>query len=125
MIDMFTHIDNAPCCVNLNVDLILSFLEKLFGINVRVFGHKEKFSERSLIILNHRCHFDWLFFWMVVGKRGDTSSWLVMLKRIGKVAPFFGGYIFPIGVYYRYIFPIGVYYRYINSHVYYVIAFFI
>ena len=80
-----------------------------------MFGHKEKFSERSLIILNHRCHFDWLFFWMVVGKRGDASSWLVMLKRIGKVAPFFGGYIFPIGVYYRYI----------NSHVYYVIAFFI
>ncbi len=46
--------------------------------------------DKSLIILNHRCHFDWLFFWIVVGKMGDSSKWQVMLKRIGKIAPFFG-----------------------------------
>ena len=72
--------------------IILLFLSlaKVYGIRVRTFGHKFNFSDRCLIILNHRCHFDWLFFWLVVAMRGDSTKWMVMLKRVAKFAPFFG-----------------------------------
>ena len=75
-----------------NYLIILLFLSlaKVYGIRVRTFGHKFNFSDRCLIILNHRCHFDWLFFWLVVAMRGDSTKWMVMLKRVAKFAPFFG-----------------------------------
>ena len=64
--------------------------DKILGTSVRVFGHPEKFSDRSLIIMNHRCHFDWMFFFPVVCKQGDPKKWMAMLKYAGKVFPILG-----------------------------------
>ena len=66
------------------------YLELFFGIRVRVFGYPEKFADRSLIILNHRCHFDWMYFWLVLAQRGDVNKLSIMLKCAGKYLPFIG-----------------------------------
>ena len=63
---------------------------KLFGIRVRIFGDKEEFSDHSIQIMNHRCHFDWLFFWIVEAMRGDPEKWMVMMKKPGKYVPLLG-----------------------------------
>ena len=70
--------------------LSVSCPELFFGIRVRMFGSGVPFSKHSLIILNHRCHFDWFFFWMVAARAGDINHWTVMVKYLAKMLPIFG-----------------------------------
>ena len=55
--------------------------EKVLGIKIRTFGFKGHFKKRSVIIMNHVSHFDWLFFWSVVDRYGDFSFWKVITKE--------------------------------------------
>lgn len=55
--------------------------EKVLGIKIRTFGFKGHFKKRSVIIMNHVSHFDWLFFWSVVDRHGDFSFWKVITKE--------------------------------------------
>lgn len=55
--------------------------EKVLGIKIRIFGFKGRFKKRSVIIMNHVSHFDWMFFWSVVDRHGDYSSWKVVMKE--------------------------------------------
>ena len=66
------------------------FPEILFGIRVRTFGHHELFKSRSLILMNHICHFDWLFFWSVLERNGDVTSWKAVTKDMIKKFPLLG-----------------------------------
>ena len=61
--------------------LTYTHLEKLLGINIRTFGFKGHFKKRSLIIMNHVTHFDWLFFWSVIDRHGEFPSWKVVMKE--------------------------------------------
>lgn len=58
-----------------------TLLEKVLGIKIRTFGFKGHFKKRSLIIMNHVTHFDWLFFWSVIDRHGDFPSWKAVMKE--------------------------------------------
>lgn len=60
---------------------LFSLTEKVLGIKIRTFGFKGHFKKRSVIIMNHVSHFDWLFFWSVVDRYGDFSIWKVITKE--------------------------------------------
>lgn len=55
-----------------------------------MFGHQVDFDDHCIFIMNHRCHFDWLFFFPVVAKQGQLNYWTVMQKLASKYAPFYG-----------------------------------
>ena len=59
-----------------------SILETLFGIKIRTFGFSGKFKKRSLIIMNHVSHFDWLYLWSVVDRQGDLTFWKAITKTL-------------------------------------------
>lgn len=71
-----------------NVAIIL--FESLLGIRTRSFGFTGKFKPRSVFLMNHVSHLDWLFFWSVINRQGDLSTWKVVTKDMMKTAPFFG-----------------------------------
>ena len=58
-----------------------SIPEKMFGIKIRTFGFSGKFKRRSLIIMNHVSHFDWMYLWSVVDRQGDLSFWKAITKE--------------------------------------------
>ncbi|XP_011403843.2 PREDICTED: lysocardiolipin acyltransferase 1-like [Amphimedon queenslandica] len=62
----------------------------ILGIKVKIYGDSRRFDKHCLFILNHRCHFDWMFFWDVAGKLGNLSWWMVMLKNSLKRVPIAG-----------------------------------
>ena len=57
---------------------------------MRSFGHQGRFQRRSLFLMNHVCHFDWLFFWWVVERQGSLCHWKSVTKDMIKKAPFLG-----------------------------------
>ena len=63
------------------INPLLPLAEKVLGIKIRTFGFKGHFKKRSVIIMNHVSHFDWLFFWSVVDRYGDFSFWKVITKE--------------------------------------------
>ena len=67
--------------------------EVIFGIHSRTFGYQEKFKQRSLFLMNHVCHFDWLFFWGVVERSGDTTCWKAIAKDMIKKVPLVGRWL--------------------------------
>ena len=56
--------------------------ESLFGIKIRTFGFGGNFKRRSLIIMNHVTHMDWMYLWDVVDKQGHLSYWKAVTKRL-------------------------------------------
>ena len=67
---------------SLNVTLNFSHAENFFGIKIRTFGFGEKFKKRSLIIMNHVSHFDWIYLWDVMDRQGNLSFWKAITKRV-------------------------------------------
>lgn len=55
--------------------------ENMFGIKIRTFGHSGTFKRRSLIIMNHVSHLDWMYMWSVIDRQGDLSFWKAITKR--------------------------------------------
>ena len=53
----------------------------MYGIKIRTFGFDGRFKRRSLIIMNHVSHFDWIYLWDVVDRQGDLSYWKAITKR--------------------------------------------
>ena len=72
------------------ISLSLSFAEKVLGIKIRTFGFQGHFKKRSVIIMNHVSHFDWLFFWSVVDRHGDFTFWKVITKDMLRQIPIIG-----------------------------------
>jgi lysocardiolipin and lysophospholipid acyltransferase len=65
-------------------------LEALFGMRIKTFGHRKKFEQRSLFLMNHICHFDWLFFWGVAKRNGNIATWKVVTKDAVRRVPLIG-----------------------------------
>lgn len=59
-----------------------STAEIMFGIKIRIFGSSTKFKRRSMIIMNHVSHFDWLYLWSVVDRQGDLTFWKAITKTL-------------------------------------------
>ncbi len=64
--------------------------EVMLGIRTRSFGFNGEFKRRSIFIMNHISHFDWLFFWGVVERQGDLHIWKAVTKNMMKKMPFVG-----------------------------------
>ncbi|KAI6646592.1 Lysocardiolipin acyltransferase 1 isoform X2 [Oopsacas minuta] len=59
-----------------NFQIILS----IYGCKIVITGNATRFSEKSLILMNHRTRFDWLFHWALMDKLGCQSYSKIVLK---------------------------------------------
>ena len=64
--------------------------ETVLGVQTKTFGFHGKFKRRSLFIMNHVTHLDWLYFWSVVGRHGDLLTWKVVTKNNIRHLPLLG-----------------------------------
>lgn len=61
---------------------------------MRTFGNTfDRLDDRSLLIMNHRTHLDWLFLWSVLGRYGNLDCWKPIMKSSLKHVPLYGEYI--------------------------------
>ena len=65
------------------------------GVKIVVTGDKPAEGENAIIIMNHRCRLDWMFFWTVVARCGELAlmSEKIMMKKELKYLPGPGQYI--------------------------------
>ena len=73
-----------------NYYVTFNLSEMFLGIKSRMFGHRLDFDDRCVLLMNHRCHFDWLFFFSVMAKQGELIYWTVIQRRINKFVPILG-----------------------------------
>ena len=64
----------------------------MFGVKIVVTGDKPPKSENSVIIMNHRCRLDWMFFWSFVARYGELKHEKIIMKRELKHIPGPGKY---------------------------------
>ena len=53
----------------------------MFGVKIVVTGDKAPKGENAVIIMNHRCRLDWLFFWSVVARYGELKHEKIIIKH--------------------------------------------
>lgn len=70
--------------------LACAYMEFLLGIKFRVSGDKFVRGESSLIIMNHRTQFDWMWLWPVLYHYARLRSIKIVLKQPLKWVPGFG-----------------------------------
>lgn len=64
------------------------YLEFLFGTKLVVKGDKvDAEKDCPLIIVNHRCRLDWMFYWMVALRTGRLHHEKIIMKRELKFVP--------------------------------------
>ena len=68
----------------------ISMIENLFNFKMVVTGHQGRFKPRSLIIMNHLSHFDWLWFVAYTLRAGRIIDLSVVLKQEIKFVPVIG-----------------------------------
>lgn len=56
-----------------------AILQFIWGVRVRVVGHKIEHADPALIIMNHRTRLDWLFFWTALYQ---IDPWLLVSEKI-------------------------------------------
>ena len=61
--------------------------EMMFGVRIIITGDKLVKSENSIIILNHRCRLDWMFYWSVVARYGELHHEKIIMKHELKHIP--------------------------------------
>ena len=59
----------------------------MFGVKIVVTGDKVPKGENAVIIMNHRCRLDWLFFWSVVARYGELKHEKIIMKHELKHVP--------------------------------------
>lgn len=59
----------------------------MFGVKVIVTGDKPPKSENSVIIMNHRCRLDWMFFWSYMARYGELKHEKIIMKHELKHIP--------------------------------------
>ena len=62
----------------------------VLNIKLVITGHKGQFKPRSLIIMNHLSHFDWLWFFAFMIRAGRISDLAVIVKHEIKFVPILG-----------------------------------
>lgn len=64
-----------------------ALLELMFGVKVVVTGDTPPKSENAIIIMNHRCRLDWMFYWSVVARHGELKHEKIIMKHELKHVP--------------------------------------
>ena len=67
--------------------VIVLFSEMLFGVKIVMTGDKPPKSENAIIIMNHRCRLDWMFYWSAVARHGELKHEKIMMKHELKYSP--------------------------------------
>ena len=65
--------------------------EIMFGVKIFVTGDKPPKGENAIIVMNHRCRLDWMFYWSVVARYGELKHEKIIMKYELKHAPGAGG----------------------------------
>ena len=70
----------------------------MLGVKIIMTGDKPAKDENAVIIMNHRCRLDWMFFWSVVARSGDLAlkNEKIMMKNELKYIPGPGQYVLPL-----------------------------
>ena len=55
-------------------------VECFFGTKVVLYGEKFSPEERAIVISNHRCRLDWMFYWMIQLRVGRLGNAKIILK---------------------------------------------
>ena len=63
------------------------FLELFFGTKILIKGDKVPKDEATLIIMNHRCRLDWMFYFMVLLRNGNLRNEKIILRGDLKLVP--------------------------------------
>lgn len=63
--------------------------EYMLDVKIILTGEKPARYENSIIIMNHRCRLDWMFFWCVMARSGKLAlrNEKIMMKRELKYIP--------------------------------------
>ena len=61
--------------------------EILFGVKIIVTGDKLPKNETAVIIMNHRCRLDWMFYWSVMARYGELKHEKIIMKSELKNIP--------------------------------------
>ncbi|KAK3741102.1 hypothetical protein QZH41_013925, partial [Actinostola sp. cb2023] len=64
--------------------------ELVHGVKVIISGDKPIRNDVALIVMNHRCYFDWMFYWCVLIRYGKLCYLRVVMKDILKYIPGIG-----------------------------------
>lgn len=64
--------------------------ELVHGVKVVITGDKPIRNDVALIVMNHRCYFDWMFYWSVLVRYGKLCYLRVVMKDILKYIPGIG-----------------------------------
>jgi len=75
--------------LGLYANLTFAFLdtELMFGVKIVVTGDRVPKGENAVIVMNHRCRLDWLFFWSVVARYGELKHEKIIMKHELKHIP--------------------------------------
>lgn len=64
-----------------------ALLEVMFGVKIVITGDKPPKNENSIIIMNHRCRLDWMFYWNVAARYGGLQQEKIIMKHELKHIP--------------------------------------
>ncbi|XP_031566730.1 lysocardiolipin acyltransferase 1-like [Actinia tenebrosa] len=67
-----------------------ALLELVHGMKVVISGDKPIVTDTALIVMNHRCHFDWMFYWSVLMRYGKLCYLRIVMKDILRHIPGIG-----------------------------------
>ena len=59
----------------------------MFGVKIVITGDKPPKNENSIIIMNHRCRLDWMFYWNVAARYGGLQQEKIIMKHELKHIP--------------------------------------
>ncbi|XP_001627790.2 lysocardiolipin acyltransferase 1 [Nematostella vectensis] len=64
-----------------------AILELVFNVKVYITGERPPRNDRALIVMNHRCRLDWMFYWCVLHRYGQLRHEKIILKDDLKNVP--------------------------------------
>jgi len=67
-----------------------ALLELMFGTKLVITGEKVDSNDCPLIIMNHRCRLDYMFYWMVLLRNGRLANEKIIMKHELKYFPALG-----------------------------------
>ena len=83
---MYSHYQIANNLSKLNSNKFC-IVELFFGTKIVIQGDKISPEESALIIMNHRCRLDWMFYWMVLLRNGKLNHEKIILRDDLKLVP--------------------------------------